>query len=104
MPENMVTRVRLEVLVDAPLAPKLVQLSKQAGITGHTLMRTVSGEGRGGAWSEDLVSGATSKLIFLAVANEERSNAFIRLVKPLLDSHGLLILRSPVDVVRPERF
>lgn len=104
MPDNMISRIRLEVLVDAPLAPKLAKLSREAGITGHTLFRTVSGEGKGGAWQDDLLTGATAKFIFLAVANQDRADRFIELVKPLLDSHGLLVLRSPVDVVRADKF
>lgn len=99
-----IRRVRLEVLVDAPLAPKLVQLSKRAGITGYTLFRTESGEGETGTWKEDLVSGAMTKLIFLAVANQARADAFVDLVEPLLESHGLLVLQSPVDVLRPDKF
>ena len=98
------TRVRIEVLVDGPLAPKLAQLAREAGITGHTLIRTVSGEGRTGRWKEDLVSGATAKMIFLAVANRERTDRFVELVRPLLDSHGLLLLLSEVEVIRGERF
>lgn len=101
---EMTRRVRIEILVDAPLAPRLARLAEQVGITGHTLIRTDSGRGRGGEWQEDLVSGATAKYIFLAVANEARADAFVEATAPLLESHGLLILRSAVDVVRPERF
>jgi PII-like signaling protein len=104
MSVEMIERDRLEVLVDAPLARKIVELSRQAGITGHTLSRTASGEGRGGEWQEDLLTGATAKFIFLAVANRERADRFIELVTPLLETHGLLVLRSPVDVVRSDRF
>lgn len=97
-------RERIEVLVDGPLAPRLAQMAEQAGITGHTLIRTESGRGRYGTWSEDLVSGATAKYIFLTVANEERAGRFLRSLEPLLESHGLVVLRSKVDVIRPERF
>ena len=98
------TRERIEVLVDAPLAPKLARLAQDAGITGHTLIRTESGRGYHGEWSEDLLSGATAKYIFLAIANSERANHFLDALAPLLDTHGLVVLRSHVDVVRPERF
>jgi len=101
---EMTKRVRIEILVDAPLSAKLVRLAEDAGITGHTLIRTVSGRGSGGEWQEDLVSGATAKLIFLSVANPERANAFLQAILPLLESHGLLVLQSEVFVVRPERF
>lgn len=101
---TMTPRERIEVLVDAPLAPKLADLARKAGINGHTLMRTESGRGRQGEWSEDLISGATAKYIFLTVANSEAASQFVRSLEPLLESHGLVVLRSVVDVIRPERF
>lgn len=101
---EMTRRERIEVLVDAPLAPKLAEIALASGITGHTLIRTESGRGRDGEWSEDLLSGATAKYIFLTIANSESASRFIQAIEPLLESHGLIVLRSPVDVVRPERF
>ena len=98
------TRTRIEVLVEAPLAPRLARLAEQAGITGHTLIRTESGRGRHGEWSEDLISGATAKYVFLTVANQERADAFLEALAPLLETHGLVVLRSNVDVIRPDRF
>ncbi len=101
---EMTKRVRIEVLVDAPIAPKLAQLAEEAGITGHALLRATSGRGRHGAWSEDLVSGATAKYVFLAISNADRSDRFVEALAPLLETHGLVVLRSEVEVVRPERF
>lgn len=97
-------RQRIEVLVDAPLAPQLTRLAERAGITGHTLIRTESGRGRHGEWSEDLISGATAKYVFLTIANDESAALFLEALAPLLESHGLVVLRSTVDVIRPERF
>lgn len=97
-------RERIEVLVDAPLAPRLARLAQDSEITGHTLIRTESGRGRSGEWSEDLLSGATAKYIFLAVANRERADRFFEALAPLLETHGLVVLRSQVEVIRPERF
>ncbi|RIV79958.1 P-II family nitrogen regulator [Pelagerythrobacter aerophilus] len=97
-------RERIEVLVDAPLAPRLAELAETAGITGHTLLRTESGRGRHGEWSEDLLSGATAKYVFLTIASPERADAFLKALVPLLESHGLVVLRSTVDVIRPDRF
>lgn len=101
---EMTKRTRIEILVDAPLTGRLVKLAEDAGITGHTLLRTVSGRGGSGEWQEDLVSGATTKFIFLTVANSERAERFMQAIFPLLESHGLLVLQSEVEVVRPERF
>ena len=101
---ELTKRIKIEVLVDAPLAPKVAALAEKAGITGHTLMRTMSGRGRNGEWSDDLVTGATAKYIFLTICNAQRSNQFVALLTPLLDSHNLVVLQSEVSVVRPERF
>lgn len=97
-------RERIEVLVDAPLARQLARMAEEAGISGHTLIRTESGRGRHGEWSEDLISGATAKYLFLTVANSDCSERFLRSLAPLLDSHGLVVIRSRVDVIRPEKF
>ena len=97
-------RQRIEVLVDAPLAPRLALLAEKAGITGHTLIRTESGRGFHGEWSEDLISGATAKYVFLTIANDENASRFLDALAPLLESHGLIVLRSAVEVIRPERF
>ena len=67
-------------------------------------IRTESGRGRHGEWSEDLISGATAKYVFLTVANQERADAFLEALAPLLETHGLVVLRSNVDVIRPDRF
>lgn len=101
---EMIRRVRIEVLVDAPIAPKLARLAEEAGITGHTLLRTASGRGRTGEWSEDLVTGATNKFLFLTIASAERAERFVAALEPLLDTHDLVLLKSEVEVIRPHRF
>ncbi len=101
---EMIRRVRIEILVDAPIAPKLARLAEEAGITGHTLLRTASGRGRTGEWSEDLLTGATNKFLFLTICNSERADRFISTVEPLLDTHDLVLLKSEVEVVRSHRF
>ena len=101
---EMTRRERIEVLVDAPLVSKLALLAAEAGISGHTLWRVTGGTGSGGTWSEDLLSGATAKSMFLVITSADRADRFIAALEPLLDSHQLIVMRSSVDVVRPERF
>ncbi len=100
----MTRREKIEVLVDAPLVPQLARLAAAAGITGHSLWRITGGTGSSGDWSEDLLSGATAKTMFLAVASAQRAEAFIAALEPLLESHQLIVMRSAVEVIRAERF
>lgn len=104
MSTRIVQRRRIEVLVDRPLAPLIVDAAKQAGITGYSLLPVVGGGGEGGVWKDDELTGAQAKLIFLAVASQERTDLLIDLLTPLLDSYGLVLFVGTVDVVRGARF
>lgn len=97
-------RVRLDVLVDRPLLSEIQQMAKSAGLTGYTLLPAIGGEGFGGPWSEDLITGAQSKLIFMSVTTEEKATEFLLSLEPLLEPHRLLVLYSPVHVVRGSKF
>lgn len=99
-----IRRRRIEVLVDAPLARRIVDAAKAAGITGYTLLPTLEGEGRGGHWSDDQISGAQSKRLFLSVTNAAKAEDFVARIEPLLEPYGLVLLISDVDVVRAGKY
>lgn len=98
------TRKRIEILVDTPLAPLIIQAAADAGIAGYTLIAVQSGAGRSGAWREDRVTGVGTKSIFLTVASVEKASRLVDFLKPHLDDYGLLLTLSDVEVVRSERF
>ncbi len=98
------TRKRVEILIDTPLAPRLIQAATDAGIAGYTLIPVQSGAGRGGTWRGDHVTGAQTKTIFLTIASEEKASKFVDTLAPNLESYGMLLTLSDVQVVRGERF
>ena len=104
MNTSIVTRRRIEVLVDRPLIPLIVDAANTAGIAGYSLLPVSGGAGLSGAWSDDEISGAQAKLIFLAVASQERTDRLVKLLSPLLDSHGLILFVGTVEVVRGARY
>ena len=99
-----VTRKRIEVLIDRPLAVRLVQAAAEAGVSGYTLIPVQSGSGRHGAWRNDPVSGAEAKTIFLTIASEAKAERLVELLAPYLDTYGMLLTVSDVQVIRGERF
>lgn len=101
---QMTRRRRIEVLVDAPLVRRVVAAAASAGVTGYTLLPTLGGSGEGGAWSDDQISGAEAKVVFLTVTSEEKAEALIDALTPLLESYGLILMTSTVDVVRAAKF
>lgn len=97
-------RSRIEVLVDKPLVRTVVAASKAAGIKAYTLLPTIGGEGEHGAWSEDQLTGAQQKQVFLAVTRREIARSFVDVLEPYLESHGLILLISEVEIVRGSKF
>ena len=101
---NTVERRRIEVLLDSPLVGLIVKLAAEANITAYTLLPTLGGAGTGGRWTDDQISGAQAKVVFLAVTSDSKCDAFIDKLTPLLDTHGLILLVSSVSVIRGSRF
>ena len=99
-----VQRRKVEILVDRPLVPRILAAAESVGVTGYTLIATLGGAGRAGLWREDQVSGADSKLIFMTLTTAEKAAALTDALADLLESHGLLLMTSTVDVVRGENF
>lgn len=99
-----VTRKRIEILVDTPLAPRIIAQVKAVDISGWSLIHIDSGGGRGGAWQHDDVTGAAAKTIVLAIASQAKADALVDALAPLLDSYRLLLTIGDVQVVRGERF
>ena len=100
---NTVTRKRIEILADAPLLPRLVDILQASGITGHSVFPAVSGAGATGRWSDDGLTG-TAKLVIMAITSAAHAATLVSQLAPLLNSHRLLLTLSDVEVVRGDRF
>jgi PII-like signaling protein len=101
---STIHRRRVEILADEPLITAIIRLAADAGITGYTLMPTMGGAGAHGRWRDDQLSGATAKVMMVAITSPEHAAAFVDLLAPLLESHHLMLLLSDVEVVRGPKF
>ena len=101
---NLIQRRKIEILVDAPLVRRVVAAAEAVGVTRYTLLPTLGGRGQGGTWSDDQVTGAEAKVMFVTITNDQRATALIDALAPLLESYGLLLVSGLVDVVRAERY
>jgi len=103
MTETIIRR-RIEVLADEPLIPAIERIAANAGIDHYTLLSTMGGKGHSGRWRDDQISGATAKVMFMAVTSEEGADRLADLLSPLLATHNLMLLISNVEVIRGLRF
>lgn len=101
---NTIQRRKVEILVDAPLVRRVVAAAEAAGVTGYTLLPTLGGAGRGGHWSDDQVTGAEAKVMLVTITNDAKAAALTDLLAPMLESHGLLLVSSAVEVVRAGKY
>lgn len=99
-----VTRKRIEILVDAPLAPRIIAKIKAVDISGWSLIHVDSGGGRDGEWQHDDVTSAAAKTIVLVIASQTKADKLVDALAPLLDSYRLLLTIGDVQVVRGDRF
>ena len=86
------------------LAQRVADIALKSGVTGYTLLPTLAGTGRSGAWRRDDVTGAQNKVVFVTVTSEAQAQALTDALTPLLDSHRLVLFVSDVQVVRASRF
>ncbi|MBU7580824.1 MAG: hypothetical protein KAF27_10205 [Porphyrobacter sp.] len=103
MTETIIRR-RIEVLADEPLIPAIERIAASAGIEHYTLLPTQGGMGHSGRWRDDQISGATAKVMFMAVTTEDGAERLTDLLSPLLATHPLMLLISNVEVIRGLRF
>jgi hypothetical protein len=99
-----IERVKVEVLLDAPLVDIVIRIVEAAGAGGYTILPALGGSGSNGRWREDRVTGADTKLLVLAVASDDVAEAIVRGLEPLLDSYRLIVMTTRVGVVRGEKF
>jgi len=97
---EMVTRKKIEVLVDDPLLGRLTEAVELAGIKAYTLLPVSAGRGSDGPWHDDQLSGAASKTLLVTITSEARAKKVIEALAPLLDDYGLVLVASDVQVVR----
>jgi PII-like signaling protein len=99
-----IERVKVEILLDAPLADLVTRIVVEAGAGGYTILPALGGSGHNGRWHEDRVSGADNKVLLLAIATEQIADTIVRGLEPLLETHRLIVMTTRVGVVRGDKF
>lgn len=90
--------------MDRPLLDQVLETAQRSGVIGYTILPTLSGRGEGGNWFDDQMSGATAKVMVYAIMRHDTARAFLAALEPMLDSHGIVVAASDVEVVRSAKF
>lgn len=96
---------RIEIVVEAPLVPRVTALLTEQGALGFTVMPAISGLGPDGPWSRDGQVGTVGQMqMILCILSTDRTDALLDALFPMLSRQIGFVTISDCEVVRPERF
>lgn len=96
---------RLDIIVEAPIMNRLLDLLDRLAVTGYTVVPALAGRGRDGSWSRaGLVSDAGQMVLVICVLDESRIAQVLQPVYKLLVRQIGIVTISDVEVVRKEHF
>ncbi|WP_416908633.1 MAG: hypothetical protein ACMVO5_03190 [Polymorphobacter sp.] len=89
------SQIRIEILLDGPLVPRITALAEAAGIERYMLISTLGGLAAEGRWRRDEVTGTTAKQLFVATIAEPDAERLLTALSPFIASHGLQLVATP---------
>jgi len=96
---------RIEVVTTGADAPAVRELFKTAGATGYTSLSGVSGLGHAGYHQGRLLFNDQATLeLLITVVSDEKVDALLAGLRPLLDESSGVMFVSDTYVSRPEYF
>ncbi len=96
---------KMEIVISGDRLSYLEEEIDQAGITGYTLIRDISGKGHGGFHGGRLIyNEQDSYVMILAVAPWEKLEKVIQSMKPLLEDNSGVMFISDTYVLRAEYY
>ena len=90
----MQTVHRIEIVIDAPNAARLIEVLASVGVTGYTLIRSVSGSGERGERHGDEISNVSNNHYLLTTCSPEKLDEVTAALRPLLEQVGGICLVS----------
>ena len=86
---------RIEIVIEEPMAPRLVEVLRGLGVRGYTTVPNIGGEGDRGVRRADELAGDSSNTLFI-IACEDATlvGELVEQVRPLLRRSGGICLVS----------
>lgn len=96
---------RLDIIIEAPIMNRMLDLLDRLAVTGYTVVPALAGRGREGSWrGAGLVSQAGAMVMVICILDESRIGAVLEPVYKLLSRQIGVVTVSDVSVIRGEHF
>ena len=95
---------KVEIVVEAACAPRIIDMIESVGATGYTVLRKVSGKGNRGVRNDAHLTDVFQNVMIVVIAADDVARRIITESQPLLENYAGIVSMSDVEVVRDEHF
>ena len=86
---------RIEIVIEEPMVPKLIQLLHEHGTDAYTCIHNIGGDGdRGRRRADELAGDSSNSLFIIACEDMGQVDSIVELVRPLIKRSGGICLVS----------
>jgi PII-like signaling protein len=104
-PMKTYQKKRIDIMVEAPLMKRVLDLLDQHGVGGYTVLPVLAGRGKDGAWHRDGVVGRAGALVMIfCILDEARVDEVLTPLFALVSRQIGIVTVSDVAVIRPDQF
>lgn len=96
---------RLDILIEAPVLRRLLELLDRLEVTGYTVTPAVAGRGRGGSWHREASVGDAGRMyVVFCIVDGSRVEQILDPVFELVSGQIGIVTVADVEVIRPDHF
>jgi PII-like signaling protein len=95
---------KLEIIIEAPMLNRLLDLLDRLAVTGYTVVPAIAGRGRDGSWREGNLTDAGRMVLVMCITDPARVPQVLEPVYKLLARQIGIVTVSDVSVVRADHF
>ena len=96
---------RIDIMVEAPLMQKVINLLDQQAVGGYTVLPVLAGRGKDGAWHRDGVVGRAGALVMIfCILDEARVDEVLGPLFALVTRQIGIVTCTSETVIRPDHF
>jgi len=89
---------RIEIVIEEPMAPRLVELLRKLDVSGYTLLPNAAGDGDRGIRRADELAGDSSNSVFIIACEDDALlEQIVEGVRPLIKRSGGICLVSDAN-------
>ncbi len=96
---------RIEIMVEAPLMDRVIDILEDQAVSGYTVLPAIAGRGKSGRWHRDGLVGRVGSVVqVVCVVDEGRVDDILQPVFKLVSRQIGIVTLLDVEVIRGDQF